>query len=187
MNIVEYISQPWSWYVGGPLIGLTVGLLLIVGNKQMGVSSSFRHICAAIIPRKIKFFNYDWESQSWNLWFVLGIVLGGMIGSTLFLSTSPIEITEGTKEHLRELGVTNFTGYIPSQIFSFENLLTPKGFMFQIIGGFCVGFGTRYAGGCTSGHTIMGLSNFQLPSLIASISFFIGGLLMTYIVLPLFF
>jgi uncharacterized membrane protein YedE/YeeE len=53
-----------------------------------------------------------------------------------------------------------------------------------VVGGFLVGFGTRYAGGCTSGHAIMGLSNLQWPSLVATISFMVGGFIMANLILP---
>jgi hypothetical protein len=73
---------------------------------------------------------------------------------------------------------------MPASIFSFENLFTLRGLMFFVFGGFLVGFGTRYAGGCTSGHTIMGLSNLQWPSLIATCCFMAGGFLMVHVLFP---
>ena len=77
MSILEWIKQPWPWYVAGPVIGLTVPTLLIIGNKSFGISSSLRHLCAACIPANIKFFKYDWKKEAWNLFFIGGVVIGG--------------------------------------------------------------------------------------------------------------
>jgi uncharacterized membrane protein YedE/YeeE len=181
MNI---LTQPWPWYVSGPLIGLMVPILLIVGNKPFGISSSLRHICAACIPTHSQFFKYDWKAESWNLFFAFGIVIGGFIAGTIFQNPNPIQISEKTITDLNSIGVKNYSGLMPSDIFNFQSLLTLKGFILMVVGGFFVGFGTRYAGGCTSGHSIMGLSNLQLPSLVATICFFIGGLAMTWFILP---
>lgn len=184
--MLYFITQPWPWYVAGPLIGLTVPTLLILGNKAFGISSSLRHICAACLPANIPFFTYDWRKEAWNLWFVGGIAVGGFIGSTLLSDPAPLVIAPDTVRDLQALGIQDFTsGLLPADLFSWANLLTTKGFVFLVFGGFLVGFGTRYAGGCTSGHAIMGLSNLQWPSLVATISFMIGGFAMTHIGLPL--
>jgi len=74
---MEWLIQPWPWYVAGPLIGLIVPLLLLIGNRRFGISSSLRHACAALGSR-LPFFQYNWRAESWNLAFVLGIVLGGL-------------------------------------------------------------------------------------------------------------
>lgn len=181
---MDILTQPWPWYVSGLLIGLTVPALLIIGNKTFGVSSTLRQICAACIPTKAEFFKYDWKSQSWNLFFALGIALGGLVAGYFFQNPNPVQISESTITDLNAMGVKNYSGLMPSDIFNFQSLLTLKGFILMIVGGFFVGFGTRYAGGCTSGHSIMGLSNLQWPSLIATICFFIGGLAMTWFILP---
>ncbi len=181
---MDLITTPWPWYIGGPLIGLMVPLLLIIGNKQLDVSSSLRHICAACVPAKIPFFQYNWREYIWNLLFVFGIGIGGFI---TYLTTSPdyeIKISDETRSELETLGISDFTGMVPEQVFSWSNLMNSKGLVFMLIGGFLIGFGTRYANGCTSGHTIMGLSNFQLSSLIATIGFFLGGLITTHFFLP---
>lgn len=182
MNI---LTQPWPWYVSGPLIGLMVPLLLILGNKSFGISSSLRHICAACIPSKSLFFKYNWKSESWNLIFALGIIIGGSIAGNLFANPDPVQISENTITDLNAMGINKVSGLMPREIFNFQSLFTLKGFLLMIVGGFFVGFGTRYAGGCTSGHSIMGLSNLQWPSLVATICFFIGGLIMTWFILPL--
>lgn len=185
--MLEILKNPWPWYIAGPLIGLTVPALLIFGNKTFGISSSLRHICAACIPSRIPFFNYNWRKEIWNLLFVLGIFIGGFI-AVQFLSTGkPLDISLSTVAQLKELGVTDFSGMMPLDLFGVDQILSLKGFIFMVLGGFLVGFGTRYAGGCTSGHAIMGLSNLQWPSLLATICFMIGGFVSTHLLLPLIF
>ncbi len=181
----ELLKQPWPWYVSGPLIGLSIPLLLILGNKSLGISSSLKHICAACIPGKIPFLNYDWKNESWNLAFALGIIFGGYIGADLLTNPSNIAISDATIAVLKQNKITDFSGYMPMEIFNWQSILTLKGFIIIVIGGFFVGFGTRYANGCTSGHSIMGLSNLQWPSLVATICFFIGGLFITHLMLPI--
>jgi hypothetical protein len=182
-GFIEWLSQPWPWYIAGPLIGLTVPALLIIGNKTFGISSSLRHACAICIPSGIPFFTYNWKKETWNLVFVLGILIGGFVATTFISNTNEIVIAAETQKELAALGITDFSGLLPSDIFSWENLFTGKGLLFLVIGGFLVGFGTRYAGGCTSGHAIMGISSLQWPSLVATISFMIGGFLMTHVLL----
>ncbi len=150
--MIEAILNPWPWYVSGPLIGLTVPLLLLVGGKNLGISSSFRHICAAVLPgTKLKYLReYDWRKESWNLFFVAGLALGGFAATRLLSA--------------------KVTPLLPPEIHTFAGALQLLG------GGFLVGFGTRYAMGCTSGHSIMGLSNLQKASLVATLAFFAGGL-----------
>lgn len=183
--MIEWISQPWPWYVAGPLIGLTVPTLLILGNKSFGISSSLRHICAACVPANIPFFQYDWRKESWNLVFVLGILIGGFIAGFFLANPNAVVVAEATQQDLRALGITDFTSLLPADLFNWSNLFTLKGLFFFVIGGFLVGFGTRYAGGCTSGHAIMGLSTLQWPSLVATICFMLGGFAMTHLLLPL--
>lgn len=183
----DVLYEPWPWYIAGPLIGLMVPLLLLLANKQFGISSSLRHMCAACAPMKIPFFQYDWKSERWNLVFVVGILLGGVLASFFVSSAEPVQITEETTAQLKALGVEEFGQLVPTDIFSWSNLLTVQGLIFMVVGGFLVGFGARYAGGCTSGHAIMGLSYLQWPSLVAVIGFFIGGLTVTHFILPLLF
>lgn len=187
MNFIEWIKQPWPWYVAGPLIGLTVPLLLIAGNKTLGVSSSLRHICAACIPSKIPFFQYDWKKEIWNLFFVTGIFLGALFVLLFFNDPHPVQLNPKLTAELTQYGVTDYTGLMPADLFNWNSLLTAKGLIFTVVGGFLVGFGTRYAGGCTSGHAIMGLSNLQFPSLVATVCFMIGGFLVANFIVPLIF
>jgi uncharacterized protein len=181
---MEIIQQPWSWYVAGTLIGLTVPALLIIGNKQFGISSTLRHVCAAVLPSNKPYFNYNWKKEIWSFFFVGGIIVGGVIATTILADPNPIQIAAQTQADLTALGIKDFNGLMPTDLFNFENIFTLRGFIFMVLGGFLVGFGTRYAGGCTSGHSITGLSNFQLPSLIATICFMLGGILVTWFVMP---
>lgn len=183
----EAISQPWPWYVAGPLIGLVVPILLLVGGKVFGVSSNLRHICAATLPGGLDFLKYDWKRVgAWNLTFVAGTLIGGFL-AVLFVPVAGVEIgvSAATKADLRELGITDFTGLVPSQFISWGGLASLPGLVMILGGGFLVGFGARYAGGCTSGHAISGLADLQSASLVAVIGFFVGGLIITHLVLPL--
>lgn len=183
--MLEFLKQPWAWYIAGPLVGLTVPVLLIVGNKSFGISSSLRHICASCVPANIPFFKYDWKKEAWNLFFVFGIFLGGVMAVNLLSNPAPIEVNPKLAQELAGYGITDYNNLIPEDIINWQSLFTIKGFILMVVGGFLVGFGTSYAGGCTSGHTIMGLSNLQLPSLIATISFMIGGFIMANLILPI--
>ena len=184
-DIILFLKQPWPWYVAGPIIGLCVPLLLLTGNKSLGISSSLREICAATIPGRISFLNYDWKAQRWNLVFVLGLLVSGFVGGVLLHNDEPVKIAASTQQMLNSFGITNQQGMMPSSVFNFHSLFTLKGFIIIVIGGFFVGFGTRWAAGCTSGHGIFGLSTFQLPSLIATITFFAFGIITSWFLLPL--
>ncbi len=180
----DFIKQPWPWYVAGPLIGLTVPALLILGNKTFGISSSLRHICAACIPAKIPFFQYDWKKEVWNLFFVAGILVGGIIATQFLANPAPVQVNPKLATELATYGVTNYNNIVPADLFAWSELLSFRGIFMMVIGGFLVGFGTRYAGGCTSGHAIMGLSNLQWPSLVATCCFMAGGFIMANLILP---
>ncbi|MFT5384049.1 MAG: putative membrane protein YedE/YeeE [Saprospiraceae bacterium] len=191
--MIEFLSQPWHWSISGAMIALVMFLLIYLGQR-FGVSSSFRAFCAiGGAGKKIEYFNYNWKSHSWLLVFIVGSIIGGGIGSTLLASPEPVQIAQATITDLAALGVTmpltvaEGTGYLPLEVFNFEALLSLKGFIIMVVGGFLIGFGTRWAGGCTSGHAISGLSNLQMPSLIAVVGFFIGGLIMTHLLFPLIF
>lgn len=184
--MLAMLSQPWPWYVAGPLIGLMVPGLLLIGGKMFGISANLRTACAIVAPGKVEFFRFDWKrSGGWNLVFALGIMLGGFIAAVLLRDPHPIAISAATKADLAALGIRDFSGLVPREIFSWASVLTLKGFVLLGLGGFLVGFGSAYAGGCTSGHAIMGLADLQLPSLVAVLGFFAGGLITTYFLLPL--
>ena len=182
--MLELLHKPWPWFVAGPIIGLTVPTLLLLGNKKLGISSTLRQICAACYPANIPFLQYDWKKDSWNLFFVGGILIGGFIGGKLLANPDPVAITEKTVAILSSYGVQQHSGLMPAELFNFKSVLTLKGFLLMVVGGFMVGFGTRYARGCTSGHGILGLSALQWPSLVATASFFIGGIIFSHFVLP---
>ena len=185
--MLDIVKQPWPWYVAGPLLGLTVPLLLLLGNKHLGISANLRHICAACFPSGIAFFKYEYKKELWNLLFIVGVLIGGFIGAKLLANPNEIIVAESLKTELATYGITDYSNMIPVDIFSWEKLLTLKGFLLLGLGGFLVGFGTRYAGGCTSGHAISGLSNLQWPSLVATVCFMAGGILVANFILPLFF
>ncbi|MBL7856978.1 MAG: YeeE/YedE family protein [Cyclobacteriaceae bacterium] len=182
--LIEKLSQPWPWYVAGPLIGLTIPFLLLIGNKAFGISASMRHICAACLPAKIPFFQYDWKKEVWNLFFVGGVFAGGIIAAIVLASPDPIQIDDQLRAELYGYGVTNISSLMPTELFNVNSLLTVRGFFLMIVGGFLVGFGTRYGGGCTSGHAIMGISSLQIPSIIATCCFMAGGFIMANFILP---
>jgi uncharacterized membrane protein YedE/YeeE len=161
--MMDVLTKPWPWYVAGPIIGLFVPALLLLGNRQFGVSNSLRHLCAAVAPGRVAYFRYDWRrSGLWNLAFLAGIVIGGFAASAI---AGPLAL-------------------VPPEVFTWSALLTARGFLIMVGGGFLVGFGTAYAGGCTSGHGVLGLASFQLPSLVAVAGFFAGGLVCTWFILP---
>lgn len=183
-EFMNVLREPWPWYIAGPLIGLTVPVLLILGNKSFGISSSLRHICASCFPANIPFFKYDWKKEVWNLFFVAGIFVGGIIAASFLGSNEPVQISDNLRTELSGYGITQIDSLVPEQVFNFSNLFTLQGFIMIVAGGFLVGFGTRYGGGCTSGHAIMGLSNLQWPSLVATCCFMVGGFIMANLILP---
>lgn len=185
---MEFLLKPWPWFVSGPLIA-TVLLLLLYFGKTFGMSSNLRTLCTISGAGKYSdFFKFDWKAQRWNLTVVLGAIFGGFIATTFLSDGSAINLSPET---ISDLEMMNFRHagetLLPNEIYGWNAILSLKGISIVLIGGFLVGFGTRYAGGCTSGHAITGLSNLQLPSLIAVIGFFVGGLVMTHFILPLLF
>ena len=183
--MIDFISQPWPWYVAGPIIALVMFSLLLFGNN-FGISANLRTLCSmAGAGKQCEFFDFNWNKQLWNLVFAGGLILGGFIAHEYLTPSQEVHISAATVADLRELGMEDpGSTMVPTEIFSWEALFTVRGFVMLVVGGFLIGFGTRYAGGCTSGHAISGLSDLQLPSLIAVIGFFLGGLIMTYLVLP---
>ena len=183
--MLEFIQQPWKWWVSGALISAIMFLLLFFG-QSFGFSSNLRTICSVAGGGKfVKFFDFNWRSQIWNLVFLIGAILGGFIARHYLSDGTPVQISENTISDLKTLGISAPTSAQPDELFSIESAFSLKGFLILAIGGLLVGFGSRYAGGCTSGHAISGLSDLQLPSLIAVIGFFVGGLIMTFILLPI--
>ncbi len=185
---MEFITQPWPWYVGGPLIAFVLFLTFYYG-KAFGVSKSLETFCTIGGAGKISdYFKVDLKERKWSLFFVAGIIIGGFISSEFLMQSQVIDLNPETVDELADLGFANAgSSYLPAEVFSLESLLTVKGFLILIGAGVLIGFGTRYAGGCTSGHAITGLSSLQFPSLLATIGFFIGGLIMTWFLIPLIF
>ena len=185
---MDFIFQPWPWYVSGPMIALIMFLLLMV-DKRFGMSSNLRTMCTiAGAGKRTEFFKFDWKAQRWGLVVVLGAVIGGFIASNFLTPNTAVAISSETISDLKALGFESAgLAYLPTELFSNSVFSDFKALSLLIIGGFLVGFGARYAGGCTSGHAISGLSNLQLPSLIAVIGFFIGGLVMIHVIFPLIF
>ena len=185
---MNWIYEPWPWYLAGPLIALTMFILLFSG-KKFGMSSNLRTMCAIGGGGKYSnFFKFDWRKERWNLMVVLGAIIGGFLASK-YMSNNIVEINPKVATELsKDYGISSAnTAYLPTEIFSPEKLSDPFTLAILIIGGFLVGFGSRYAGGCTSGHAISGLSNLQIPSLISVIGFFAGGLIMIHFIFPLIF
>ena len=181
----DLFTRTWPWYVAGPLIGLFVPMLLLLGNRQFGISSNLRHLCAATLPGRLEFFRYDWKGSGlWNLAFLTGILAGGLFAA-LVLGIPDAAISEETRAALGQLGIRDFAGLVPRDLFNWQALLTARGFALIVGGGFLVGFGTAYAGGCTSGHGISGLAVLDRASLLAVAGFFAGGLLGTFVLLPI--
>jgi uncharacterized membrane protein YedE/YeeE len=185
---MKFIFEPWPWYVAGPLIALIMFLLIFVG-KQFGMSSNLRTICTLCsADKKADYFDFNWKSQRWNLVVVFGAVIGGFIGAHLLSNGSAVAINPDTISDLRNLGFQSAgESYLPDELFSLDALTDIKSLTILLFGGVLIGFGARYAAGCTSGHAISGLSNLQLPSLIAVFGFFIGGLFMVHVLFPLIF
>ncbi len=184
---MEFILQPWSWWFSGIMIAAIMFFLLYFG-QSFGFSSHLRTICAAAgLGKSAKFFDFNWKAQIWNLVFLVGAILGGFIAREFLSTDAPVLISEATIQDLSKLGIAAPESLQPAELFGLDAVLSIKGFLLLAFGGLMVGFGSRYAGGCTSGHAISGLSDLQIPSLIAVMGFFIGGLMMTYLFLPLIF
>lgn len=186
----DLIAGPWHWSVSGLLIALTMFALLYAG-KTFGFSSNLRTMCSiAGAGKKVSFFDFDWKAQRWNLVFAGGAIIGGFIAFFLIPDPDPVALSAATLTYLDEVGISRpgatpgFTSFVPAELFAVDQIFSLRGLIVIIGGGFLIGFGTRWAGGCTSGHAISGLSNLQLPSLIAVIGFFIGGLVMSWGILP---
>ncbi|MDO9224591.1 MAG: YeeE/YedE thiosulfate transporter family protein [Pseudomonadota bacterium] len=180
---MEWLTQPWPWYVAGPLIGLMVPMMLFIGNRSFGISNNLRHLCAITQPPKVdvNFFHYNWKEHTWSLIFVIGTGIGGYLAGVVFANPLPVELSLATQDMLTSWGFTQ-PGHnlVPEELFH----TSVHNFTFLFACGVLVGFGTRYAGGCTSGHAITGLSTLQLPSLYAVLGIFGGGLFASWVLVP---
>ncbi len=181
---MEELTSFWPWYITGPLIGLYVPVLYLLLNRPFGVSSTFRDICAACLRPNVPYFKYNWKDHRWRLVFVAGIALGAFIARGTLATPGTAQISAHTLSALSALGVKDFSTLVPSDLFSWRALATLRSLLLTVGGGFLVGFGTRYAGGCTSGHSIHGLATLQPASAVATLCFFAGGLFATNVLLP---
>lgn len=182
---LAWLHAPWPWYVSGPIIGLMVPLMLWIGNRSFGISSNLRHMCAMAQPKHVSvdFFQYDWRKHSWSLVFAAGAVLGGFLAGIVFANPEPIKLSLAALTMFSNWNVPIACGFLPPVLFDFTWLSVSVMF----VGGILVGFGTRYASGCTSGHAITGLSTLQLQSLLAVVGIFAGGLTAAHLVTPYLF
>lgn len=185
---MEWIFEPWPWYIGGPLIA-AIMFLLLFGGKKFGMSSNLRTMCAiGGAGKKADYFRFDWRAQRWNLVVVAGAIFGGFIATQFLSRDTAVDINPKTVTTLENMGFNSAgEAYLPHELFATGAFSDPKALAILLIGGILIGFGARYAGGCTSGHAISGLSNLQLPSLIAVVGFFLGGLIMVHLMFPLIF
>ena len=185
---MQFILDPWPWYLCGPLIAIIMFTLIYFG-KTFGMSSNLRTLCTIVgAGKNVKLFDFDWKTQGWNLTLVVGAIIGGFIAHVYLSSPISTDLNPETIKTLSTLGFKNAgQSLLPAELYSWDAVLSFKGMATLIISGLLVGFGTRYAGGCTSGHAITGLSSLQLPSLVAVIGFFLGGLIMTHLLFPLIF
>ena len=184
---MDLIYQPWPWYTSGFFIACIMLVLLLLG-KKFGMSSNLRTFCAACGAGKTsEFFRFDWKNERWNLLVVVGAILGGFVASHYLSNGEMPVLSEATLNSLGQINMSPNNQYLPEELFSIAALNDVKTITILIVGGLLIGFGARYAGGCTSGHAISGLSNLQLPSLIAIVGFFIGGLIMVHLLFPLIF
>ncbi|MBD78271.1 MAG: YeeE/YedE family protein [Crocinitomicaceae bacterium] len=186
-ELLRFIGQPWPWYVGGGMIAVVLFILLFLG-KEFGISANFRTMCAANGAGDMaSFFKFDYQSQAWNLMVALGAVFGGYFAAQALHPEMLSNISPETVETLNSLGLEYEYGKVPlvlKEAYSWEGFFTLRGAIMVLLSGFLVGFGARYAGGCTSGHAISGISNLQWPSLLAVVGFFTGGLIMINFIFP---
>lgn len=184
--MLHFLSDPWPWYVGGPLLGLMVPILLFVGNRHFGISSSFRHICAAILPkRRPEYFNYRWKDNAWNLFLIAGTVVGGVVAALFLGGTHTPDLSGKAQSMFASWGIGRAAGLMPAAVYGVGHFFTLKSLLIIGGGGFLIGFGARYGNGCTAGHAIMGLSLLDFGSLVAVVGFFVGGLLVSNLLVPL--
>ncbi len=180
---MDWLYQPWPWYVAGPLIGLMVPLMLFIGNRSFGISNNLRHLCAITQPTNVEvdFFRYNWKEHTWSLVFVIGTALGGYLAGVVFANPEPLQLSQAAQDMLLSWGYTQ-PGHslLPEELF----YTSVRNIAFLFVSGAIVGFGTRYAGGCTSGHAITGLATLQLPSLFAVLGIFAGGLISSWFLAP---
>ena len=167
MPLILHGLPPLHWAAGGAGVAVITLALLFIANRRLGISTGFEDVCSLVL--QFPYFSRDAVSsgRKWRLPFVVGLVLGGFLSAVLGGGWTPIW----------DLGLFD-------QVIGFG----PAGKLaWMFAGGLFIGFGTRLAGGCTSGHGIFGLSNFEFPSLISTLSFMAAGILTTQIVYRVIF
>jgi uncharacterized membrane protein YedE/YeeE len=185
--MIDFILHPWPWWLSGIVISSIMFFLLYFG-QSFGFSSNLRTICSMSgLGKRTKFFDFNWKTQTWNLVFLVGAIIGGFVAHQFLSNDAPLVLADSTASDLALLGMGAPKGIQPEELFSLDAVFTVKGFAILALGGLMVGFGSRYAGGCTSGHAISGLSDLQFPSFIAVIGFFLGGIAMSHVIFPLIF
>lgn len=151
-------AEPWPWWMGGLVIGALVPLLYYFLNTALGVSTGFGNFAKLLFPKTtLSWLNSKSFSSVVNhrFYMMMGMLIGAFsAGRVMGLPVVTIE-----------MGVFSETLQWPI----WGNVL------WFLMGGFLLGLGARIAGGCTSGHSIHGLANFQLSSLVATICFLIFG------------
>jgi hypothetical protein len=180
--LVDWLQSPWPWYVAGPIIGLMVPLMIWIGNRSFGISQNLEHLCAITQPKSVsvEFFSYDWRKHTWSLVFALGAVLGGFLAGVVFANPNPINLSVDALTMFAYWNVPIGEGFLPPVLFGFYW----QSIVIMFLGGILVGFGTRYASGCTSGHAITGLATMQPQSLLAVIGIFSGGMIAAHFITP---
>ncbi len=184
MAFMDWLTSPWPWYIAGPIIGLTVPLLYLIDNKRFGISRSLQHLCS-VAGSKLPLFSYNWRKEIWNLVFVAGILVGSFLTGVVLPNQHGVNLNPTVSQELQQMGVSPTDGFAPEALLGIEALSNVKTLIFLLLGGLLVGFGTRWASGCTSGHSISGLAALQWQSLVATIGFFVGGLIAANWLLPI--
>jgi uncharacterized membrane protein YedE/YeeE len=167
MRLILHDLAPMHCAVAGAAIAAVTLALLYLANRRLGISTGFEDLCSLALP--LPYFRRSTllAARGWRLPFVGGLVLGGVLSAALGGGWSPTWA----------LGMFDTTiGWGPAGKVAW-----------MFVGGLFIGFGTRLAGGCTSGHGIFGLSNFERPSLVSTLSFMLGGLVTTQLVYRLVF
>lgn len=159
MNLILNDQEPLHWALAGAGIGLITLTLLFVGGQRLGVSTGFESVCSLVVRAPYFQRSSLLASNSWRLPLLGGLLIGGFVSAAL----------GGGWEPTWDLGR-----------FDTEIGWGPGGkVIWMFVGGLLIGFGTRLAGGCTSGHGIFGISNLELPSLVSTLSFMAAGAIVT--------
>ncbi len=105
-------------------------------------------MCGA--DEKANFFDFNWRAQKWNLTVIVGAAIGGFIAMNFLTEDPAVAINPETVSILQGLGFQSAgEAYLPDELFCLEALTDWKALPILIIGGFLLGFGARWAGGCT--------------------------------------